>query len=344
MDGFIYSIINSTNDKRYIGQTINFQNRKTTHLRDLRKGTHHSAKLQNAWNKYGEENFIFEVTTIKDTSFLELYQKEVDMIKLYDSYRNGYNMTIGGEGSARKHFSFREYSFIRIGNISFEGMYGKTAALFDVDDSVIADIVENQTYLDFLDEYNMLEEKEILSIKEDFINTFQIDINNPPRGYKQKVDYEILCNCLCIMTFYPRTGKTLEEIFKYSRGTMSALLRRKRYSSASQMFDSLSEQQRKEKADFYYDFYKVKQHFLERALKQGGCSTAYLLKPEDYYYAFYMKEKGVSYTIVANQLGVSPATVKDWFNGRSRQAECQQYNSFTENEKELYSKIKKTSI
>jgi group I intron endonuclease len=51
--------MNKVNGKRYIGSTINFRKRKNTHLSNLRTKTHHSPKLQNAWNKYGEEAFEF---------------------------------------------------------------------------------------------------------------------------------------------------------------------------------------------------------------------------------------------------------------------------------------------
>lgn len=49
--GYIYHITNTVNNKRYIGQTINFQVRKNTHLRNLRDNKHYSLKLQRAWNK-----------------------------------------------------------------------------------------------------------------------------------------------------------------------------------------------------------------------------------------------------------------------------------------------------
>lgn len=57
----IYKIRNIVNDKLYVGSSCSMQERKTKHIRDLRLNKHHSPKLQNAWNKYGENNFVFEV-------------------------------------------------------------------------------------------------------------------------------------------------------------------------------------------------------------------------------------------------------------------------------------------
>ena len=60
----IYKIRNVVNGKFYIGSTANTKTRFYNHRRHLRKGTHHCAHLQAAWNKYGEECFKFEVVEI----------------------------------------------------------------------------------------------------------------------------------------------------------------------------------------------------------------------------------------------------------------------------------------
>jgi len=54
----IYAIINKTNGKRYIGSSIDVEKRFKNHLVTLRKGKHHNIKLQRAYNKHGENNFI----------------------------------------------------------------------------------------------------------------------------------------------------------------------------------------------------------------------------------------------------------------------------------------------
>lgn len=57
----IYMITNLQNTKIYIGSAVNFNYRKRTHLSLLRNNKHHSKHLQSSWNKYGEENFFFEI-------------------------------------------------------------------------------------------------------------------------------------------------------------------------------------------------------------------------------------------------------------------------------------------
>jgi len=55
----IYLIINLQNNKFYVGSAINVRKRKNKHLQQLRKNKHDNQYLQNSFNKYGENNFVF---------------------------------------------------------------------------------------------------------------------------------------------------------------------------------------------------------------------------------------------------------------------------------------------
>lgn len=57
----VYQIRNIVTGDHYIGSAIHYSRRVTRHLYFLRNGNHHSRYLQNAFNKYGESNFVFEV-------------------------------------------------------------------------------------------------------------------------------------------------------------------------------------------------------------------------------------------------------------------------------------------
>ena len=53
------------NGHYYIGSTsVSFHVRKNSHLRELRKNTHENRHLQNAFNKYGEEAFTWDIVEI----------------------------------------------------------------------------------------------------------------------------------------------------------------------------------------------------------------------------------------------------------------------------------------
>jgi group I intron endonuclease len=70
----IYKIRNKINGKFYIGSSIDINHRWTMHINSLKRGDHHSIILQRAWNKYGLDNFIFEI--IEETSDYSLIERE----------------------------------------------------------------------------------------------------------------------------------------------------------------------------------------------------------------------------------------------------------------------------
>lgn len=57
----VYGIQNSQNGKLYIGSSGNIFERLKAHLKRLRANKHHSRKLQNSWNKWGESAFTLSV-------------------------------------------------------------------------------------------------------------------------------------------------------------------------------------------------------------------------------------------------------------------------------------------
>lgn len=57
----LYKITNVVNGKFYVGSTGNARERFRQHRNKLRRGVHHCAHLQAAWNKYGEDCFKFSI-------------------------------------------------------------------------------------------------------------------------------------------------------------------------------------------------------------------------------------------------------------------------------------------
>lgn len=98
----LYAIKNKQNKKIYIGKSsVDIQNRLSTHKSLLNRNKHYNKHLQKSWNKYGEENFSFEI--ILDCEGLtdkEILEEEMKMISKFNSTNIafGYNLTKGGEG------------------------------------------------------------------------------------------------------------------------------------------------------------------------------------------------------------------------------------------------------
>lgn len=99
--GFIYKIYNDINDKIYIGQTsLTIQHRFNEHCKKSRLEEMKTIPLYNAMRKYGESHFFVE--EVEETD--DLFNREKYWIKFYNSYENGYNATLGGEGNPKLNY------------------------------------------------------------------------------------------------------------------------------------------------------------------------------------------------------------------------------------------------
>lgn len=93
----IYKISNDVNDKVYIGQTTySLAERWKGHKQEYRKRT--QRKLYIAMNEIGIEHFRIEI--IEKCNEQELDEREKYWIEYYNSQKEGYNMTIGGNGGS----------------------------------------------------------------------------------------------------------------------------------------------------------------------------------------------------------------------------------------------------
>jgi len=99
--GIIYKWTNKINGKSYIGQTIDEEGRKKDHIKGKYKCYFHDAI-----KKYGVENFNYEVIERIEES--KLSEREIYWIEYYDTYNNGYNLTLGGEGTRGFSHGFTE--------------------------------------------------------------------------------------------------------------------------------------------------------------------------------------------------------------------------------------------
>ena len=96
MNSGVYRIVNTLDGKVYVGSAVNISNRRWIHLSMLRRGRHRNSHLQNAWDKYGEECFIFE--TIEMCEPERLIEVEQRWINHYDS-ASRYNILTKAQSS-----------------------------------------------------------------------------------------------------------------------------------------------------------------------------------------------------------------------------------------------------
>lgn len=98
----IYKYQNKLNGKVYIGQSIDIERRQYNHKSSAynEKANDYNSQFHQAIRKYGLENFNFEIIaelTPEEYTRQTLNQLEIFFIRYYDSFKNGYNATEGGD-------------------------------------------------------------------------------------------------------------------------------------------------------------------------------------------------------------------------------------------------------
>lgn len=95
----IYMIHDKINNKNYIGQTKNFKRRFKEHRCELKRNVHSVKELQDVYNKYGMD--ALEIVILVEDDMLtntDLDVLEIKYIKEFNTFKDGYNHTLGGKG------------------------------------------------------------------------------------------------------------------------------------------------------------------------------------------------------------------------------------------------------
>ena len=92
---YIYQITNQVNGKIYVGKTeFSIEKRFKEHCDDAYREAKEKRPLYAAMRKYGIENFHIEL--LEETDNPE--ERETYWIEQKQSFKNGYNATMGGDG------------------------------------------------------------------------------------------------------------------------------------------------------------------------------------------------------------------------------------------------------
>jgi group I intron endonuclease len=94
----IYKITNIVTGQFYLGKSKQVSKRMQVHKNGLIQNRHNNSHLQRSFNKYGLNNFTFELLIVCEVQFLNQYERE--LILLTESFKPGigFNQTMGGDG------------------------------------------------------------------------------------------------------------------------------------------------------------------------------------------------------------------------------------------------------
>lgn len=123
----IYKITNIVNGKCYIGSAVDTSMRIAAHKSKLKFNDHANRKLQHSFNKYGIENFRFEILEcISDKT--KLIQREQIWINYFKSYDPNFGYNLRKEASSNLGIKTKpasEERKLKIGLANSKSLLGK---------------------------------------------------------------------------------------------------------------------------------------------------------------------------------------------------------------------------
>lgn len=90
----IYKITCTGNNKVYVGQSVAIKRRWREHQKALKNGSHYNKYLQRAYDKYGEQSFVYEI--LEQCPSSKLNEREAFYIYFFNSFKDGFNCDLGG--------------------------------------------------------------------------------------------------------------------------------------------------------------------------------------------------------------------------------------------------------
>jgi len=211
----VYKIENLVNGKVYIGSSKDIYKRWNEHLNYLHNKKHHSCHLQFSWDKYGENNFKFEIVEIcLNNDHITKEQYWIDFYKSYD-INYGYNirpkadlsmiseetkikMSLKAKGSLNSQAIINDEQAIRIINLlsSTNFSFKEIAKIENINVNIVYNIYYRASWKDLSNNiifykrnkngenscFSKLKEKDVLNIinrllKEENCSTIALDYN-----------------------------------------------------------------------------------------------------------------------------------------------------------------------
>ncbi len=117
---FVYCFTNILNNKKYIGKYCGSIDQLYSRYNREIKNKNIKRHIVNALRKYGVNKFKFEIIKDNIINEEELNNLEILFISKFNSYKNGYNMTPGGDGGPTflgRSLTNEHKEKIRIGNL-----------------------------------------------------------------------------------------------------------------------------------------------------------------------------------------------------------------------------------
>ena len=200
MEHIIYCYTNTVNNKKYIGQTNNFERRKKEHINQSiyrTNGNYTQYPIHKAIRKYGIDNFMIEILETTDHEHVD--ERERYWINEYNTVvPNGYNICGGGKNDYVSYLFMSEDKIQEIQQMLIEGfpywrIYEQTGCSLPV----ISNINNGKIYCSDVLSYPLktTQHKE----SDDFVQKIKYLLKNTNIGYQKIAEQMGCCKRTVIM-------------------------------------------------------------------------------------------------------------------------------------------------
>lgn len=241
---FIYSIVNTENNKRYIGYTNDLNRRLYDHMTQLELNQHPNLKMQQEFKK---ENFKIEILeTFINISVQEIANIEKEYIKKFNSFENGYNNTKGGEISSKTppNDVFDIIFILR----NYEYSSPVVQKIFNISESAALRMKNKETYLSLQKVIDDLSEEE--KEKQKIILEEKYNISKKIKEHREKVtlssrrlDRETVLQIIVACNQLNRVGGKIERALGLPNQHTSRIKRGLRYKEYYEEYLKFSEEE-----------------------------------------------------------------------------------------------------
>ena len=246
---FIYSITNIKNHKRYIGYTNDLNRRLYDHWTQLILKQHPNNLLQQEFN---EENFTIEVLqTCININNHDIAELEKEFIKKYNSFKDGYNQTQGGEISTLRNNTedkLLEAAFILK---FYDNSSPVVQKLLDMSESSVLRLKNKQTHLHIHNIINNMNEDTINNFKDEL--EVKYNLNELLDTHKKDVTYhsrsltrEDVLQIIAVCNNRERVGATVERFLGLANQHTSRIKRGLRYKEYYNEYNNMSDSEKNE--------------------------------------------------------------------------------------------------
>lgn len=242
---YIYEIINVRDGKKYIGLTCNPNRRRKRHFSDLRCGVHDNLHLQRAFDRDGEDSFVFNIIHSENCTVERIGEKEKEFIQSNDSYLNGYNMNGGGfDGNGFVSRFSREDVFNILSTLqAVPRSGGILSEIYDTSAATISRIGKGETCVDLVSDFKLLTQEEQTTIfnRFDIEHSITFEVNKRQGVNIRRYSDEVYFKIIAYTDRHPRTSPRIAEALGCCASTVRLFIRGKTNADIHSQYGLLSD-------------------------------------------------------------------------------------------------------